>query len=356
MDAEAIGGADERPRGGSGRRGARGALAMSALLALALAGEAAAQSRIDPDTGLGLVARDPVLATQRDVDDLCGRRTIPDENISFGDFTGDGLEDALILLDMPCQNNFSFCSPIGCSHRIWVGRDDGRFDYVNNIFASESRLTNFNGEPAIQFDNGPIWAFNGAEFEPVTDADGRLADDGFDDGGVRDDDFRDDDFRDDPIDEDEFDDFDDDPVVERFEGVWDFDVFGRGVGVASVMNRAGARVSLSCRRGAFNRSRAFIMRFLPPAFRDEQLPDSRGAGVLFDFVIDGRVADTRLMRRRQVGGPLVEPSVEARGPLVRRVRAGSTLIIREASGRPFGRFMLRGSSRAVRDLISYCSR
>lgn len=351
MLAAIFGGETPEALGRVAARRAGGALAAALLLVgAALEGPAAAQS----DGDLGRVARDPVAATQSEADRLCSGRLIPSENVNFGDFTGDGIEDALILLDMNCPGSFDFCSPIGCSHRIWVGRNDGRYEYVNNIFARESRTARWRRGPALQFDDGPIWAFNGREFEPVG------TDDGFSDDRSGGDDFGADDRFGDDIDRFQNDAvpprYDDGGFDDEFEGVWSFDVFRRGVGVAAVTNRAGARLSFSCNRRDFLRRGDLVMRFLPPAFRDAELPARRGASMLFDFFVDRRVADTRLMRRREDSGPLVEPSIEARGPLVRRIRAGNTLIIREASGAPFGRFRLRRSSRAISNLISYCGR
>lgn len=134
---------------------------VAATIILGSAATAAAQSV----SGLGSVSRDPVAATQAEVASNCGPVGIPVENVSFGDFTGDGREDVVILVDVDCRSDFSYCAGTrGCSNRIWVGQADGQFRWTNDVLANEARVATFEGRPAIQFDGGPVWAWTGTEF------------------------------------------------------------------------------------------------------------------------------------------------------------------------------------------------
>jgi hypothetical protein len=283
---------------------------------------------------VGTVAYDPIAETQAQISAHCGSVGIAGGDISRGDYTGDGREDVIILIDSPCPARHRYCDRDGCPNLVWVGVGHGRYELTNKFFANEISVAESRGRPALKLDNGQVWVWRGNAFErvsrsfvalqpapapPVRQPTGPAAPDFEQTGG-------------------------------HTPGSWVFQRFSHGdVARTMVVNRSGARLVFACAP----KSDDVTMRYFP--LSNQGSAYAVGDQVLVDFVVDQRVVARRLLVAVADNGPLAEPSIAMDTDLIRRIRGGDVLAIQESGiGQSMAVFGLAGSSRALKRLMTYC--
>lgn len=342
----------------------------------------------------GDVARDPVWRTEIAFRAECGRIRLDERDILREDFTGDGVEDVIIRLAASCRGAPGyFCGSRGCRTDLWVDETgvDGapRYRLATTLMAHEAEVIPWHDGPAVQFDGGPVWAWNGYELDLVgrTGAGGAYA--GSRDRGDwrdrdarrdrdwgRDRDWREDDrvWRD-PS-RDSRGDPDDDrrawddrapppappappaPSVEP--GVWRLEDGRRGSIQALVTeDRGGGWLSLSCRPG----DAVMRLAFQPSSLSRSALSGGPDAQFLVGFDVDGREIQARLMTRSD-GGPdlgrgpgdtLAEPAIPFDDPLISALQRGAKLTLRNLGDREIlAAFSLKNSRRSLDGLRDSC--
>lgn len=354
-------------------------LRLSAVLFCALAAltstHAEAQSGLRSNPGIsdlteGARARDPFVRTERALEAECGPTRIEDRDIQLEDFTGDGRPDAIIRIAAACRGIPGyFCGSRGCRTDLWV--QDGR-DYrlEATLIAHRSEIISDRDGPAVMFDRGPVWRWDGRELalddpgrgrafrEPGGgaadwrnedsgrgDAFGRRSESVTDDGPSADDDFRRDDFANDAP-----------PALAEPEpprGVWRVEADLDGAPQAIIEElRSDGRMALRC--GPTRDT--FEMLLWPSAETEADVAGDVGAQHLMEFVVDGRAVQTRMMvRRLDAQGPLVEPAIVQKDALVTALRAGSRLLLRNlGDGKPVAILRLSGSRKSLDTLASEC--
>lgn len=350
-----------------------GLLAAGFAAALVAAPGAASAQWTDPDAGAGLdtpafdpgpLARDPVNASLRELRRECGAATLPEDDQLYADFTGDGREDVILRIAAPCRGLTSyFCGSAGCRTDIWAARPTGGYVLTNTLTAGQAEIIPWYDGVAVQFDRGPVWVWSGTALERVRapgvagGPEGRAPWE--DDTAALDDPETDGDWTDPgeteapaappPRPVPSVSGINEDDVIEErgAPGIWRLEPRRAGGVRAVVDGRDGSRLVLSCQAGDDTLRLGLFAR---PGDLD-RLPVTATPQLLIDFLVDRRVVETRILSRPQARGPLLEPTVVARGGLTQALARGGRFSARNgADGRILADIGLR-ASRRVLDLV-----
>ncbi len=360
------------------------------LAALTAPTFAEAQPGLRSTTGLssleeGELAANPVRRSERALANECGPTRLENGDIQRDDFTGDGQDDYIIRIAASCRGVAGyFCGSRGCRTDLWVREGDG-YRLEATLIAHSAEIVSRRDGPVVMFDRGPVWRWNGRELA----LEARSGESGSGSAAAtwRDDDrdranafdrdrIRDRDFDRDP-DSDGFRENvrDDGPSADHVgaaprpavanppapekapqpdRGVWRVETDIDGVPNAVIEElRSDGHMSLGC--GPTNDT--YELSLWPSRENEADVAGAEGSQHLVEFVVDGRSVQARmLIRRFGDDGPLSEPAIIQDDALIRALKKGSRLLLRNlGDGKPLAILRLSGSRDSIDELAYACS-
>lgn len=372
-------------------------LALGLAMGLAVAG-ALAFGPADAQT-----VADPVARAKDEIERTCLQVEYREDFASWADVTGDGLDDVVIKYSVSCDGYHSmFCGQDGCSGGVFVARPDGGF--METGLPPEVETTTWNGWPALEVLShgsncgrvGPnacrqlrVWdgdgfvrptdelarrappeertttrvdaapelpkPFSGVAVEPVYSApeaepqepaperevaslENGVVNDGAPDEPA--------------VDEDpELAQAPAEPLQPASAEAWVYNEGAAGLNYVEILGQDGeAALRLSCVEG----DRTLALSFRPGGLSSDRLRRAAGVLLLVDFTIGRRVSESRLLAyapSRSAWDDNISPD----GRLITDMRRFSWLSVREPGGDEIlGEFALRGSSRAIAEMMGAC--